>query len=552
MYRYIEIIWTIFLSILCIIFIIYSCFVAKILFIHLIKQENYKNSTSDAKKVLCISLFITLFFMTQSQFSIFYVIHQHKFQFIPRSVYLFINLIFILMLCWLYRSGMRRHIEKQASQRYNLCYWCCCNKLSASNRSSKVFEARSSFKSRALGHNQQRSLGVSDLWMSTSQLTAGMDERFDDNAKNTQSHCSCWWCCWCCCLCKTIKMKAPRSRYLRSVSNSLQLFKLRRPSQEQSSQADCSKVTIDNNLYEASITLYNLNVDDEKQRITEVHSSENDELSLYELLRSNEGYKMFLAHTYNDWSSDNLLAVVEMAQFQEHYRNKLLRFTISLQLVLPTDIEMSDIVKNESLSMRQKAVALYNKYIKSGAELELNFSSSQKKRMQEMALCNFENISDRECSMVFEDCIHHLMALLHDSYVRFQDTLMYKTVKKKIIKQMQYEHKLRKQTEDEEDDESVTKQLEMLLTPISMEEDHSGDTPTDIATLVTTVDDSIHLRVRNQYTKGVEQSFSTESMSKCRQNNCFCTRFVKRSNGSRCRYCGHLEMMHYVAKYCEI
>merc|ERR1712228_196838 len=151
------------------------------------------------------------------------------------------------------------------------------------------------------------------------------------------------------------------------------------------------------------------------------------------------------------------------------------------------------------------------------------------------AVSNFENISDRECSMIFECYIHHLMALLHDSYVRFQDTLMYKTVKKKILKQMKYE--MQRQQPCSEEDESVTKQLETMLTPSAeemIEEDHSGQdtTLTDIATLVTTVDDQVYLHVNSnsQITKSSEMS-NSDSVSKCRHDKCECTRFVKRSTG---------------------
>ena len=123
-----EIIWSAILSIICIIFIIYAYFVAKVVFKNMVKTSTHQSfAQSDlhtAKKLLFINFCITLFFITQCILSIYYTVSHEQFALLPRIIDLTVNLLFIILLCWMYRNPMRNLIKFEGEKEYNH-YYCC-------------------------------------------------------------------------------------------------------------------------------------------------------------------------------------------------------------------------------------------------------------------------------------------------------------------------------------------------------------------------------------------------------------------------------------------
>lgn len=97
----------------------------------------------------------------------------------------------------------------------------------------------------------------------------------------------------------------------------------------------------------------------------------------------------------------------------------------------------SSIVYDNTLSMREKIMQLLDKYIESGGEFELNLGSSQRSELlkkKEM----LSSIDDDECSAMFNTTIYSIIALMHDSFIRFQQTNSYEQLRKDLFGKSYY------------------------------------------------------------------------------------------------------------------
>eukprot|EP01084_Bolivina_argentea_P271948 462870_1 len=270
---------------------------------------------------------------------------------------------------------------------------------------------------------------------------------------------------------------------------------------------------------------------------TRDHGLNVRELTLYNVLEHPFGFYAFLCHATKEYSVENLLAVVEMQQFQDYYQGKKrdIRFSIALEqeaqektdaetnrnedcnvqsdseavatpsdtagkneadlshvfadvpsqskkgagaeqikseqlkqgkrnsrnqkkaahlrkharmmssmnelldvtmqhhsFNLASDLPQSAIVYDEALSMRDKILALCDKYIARGGEFELNLGSSH--RMTLLAKReNLDAFSDDECASCFNDTIYAVIALMHDSFIRFQLTNSYEELRSDML-----------------------------------------------------------------------------------------------------------------------
>ena len=91
----------------------------------------------------------------------------------------------------------------------------------------------------------------------------------------------------------------------------------------------------------------------------------------------------------------------------------------------------SAIVFDAKLTMREKIVALCDKYIISGGEFELNLGSSH--RMDLLRKKGIlEDLDDDECAAMFNGTIYGIIALMHDSFIRFQQTNSYEQLKREL------------------------------------------------------------------------------------------------------------------------
>eukprot|EP00485_Elphidium_margaritaceum_P014598 CAMPEP_0202731910 /NCGR_PEP_ID=MMETSP1385-20130828/187388_1 /ASSEMBLY_ACC=CAM_ASM_000861 /TAXON_ID=933848 /ORGANISM="Elphidium margaritaceum" /LENGTH=414 /DNA_ID=CAMNT_0049398213 /DNA_START=1102 /DNA_END=2346 /DNA_ORIENTATION=+ len=98
---------------------------------------------------------------------------------------------------------------------------------------------------------------------------------------------------------------------------------------------------------------------------------------------------------------------------------------------LPDSLPPSTIVHDPRLSMREKIVQLIDKYIERSGKYELNIGAthrsnllSQKQRLDE--------VDDDDCAAIFNQTIYAVIALMHDSFIRFQKTHSYEQLRKML------------------------------------------------------------------------------------------------------------------------
>lgn len=124
----IDIIWTCILSILCIAFTIYSYYVAKMLYLStkLSAGQNFEaNAKQTMRRLITINSGITIFFLLKLIIFVYFTVNYESFSILYRAVDLFLNFIFIALICWMYRKPMISLVEsdgsKQLTKFYNLC-----------------------------------------------------------------------------------------------------------------------------------------------------------------------------------------------------------------------------------------------------------------------------------------------------------------------------------------------------------------------------------------------------------------------------------------------
>lgn len=102
------------------------------------------------------------------------------------------------------------------------------------------------------------------------------------------------------------------------------------------------------------------------------------------------------------------------------------------EFLLPTCIPQSIIVFDSSLDIRQIIVKLIDKYIVSGSDFELNIASGHRYLLIEQR-GKLSEMTDDECAAIFNQCIYSIIALMHDSFIRFQQTWVYEELRKQIL-----------------------------------------------------------------------------------------------------------------------
>eukprot|EP00486_Rosalina_sp_Unknown_P009598 CAMPEP_0201590400 /NCGR_PEP_ID=MMETSP0190_2-20130828/177337_1 /ASSEMBLY_ACC=CAM_ASM_000263 /TAXON_ID=37353 /ORGANISM="Rosalina sp." /LENGTH=327 /DNA_ID=CAMNT_0048046467 /DNA_START=278 /DNA_END=1261 /DNA_ORIENTATION=- len=99
---------------------------------------------------------------------------------------------------------------------------------------------------------------------------------------------------------------------------------------------------------------------------------------------------------------------------------------------LPKNLPNSSIVYDNTLSMREKIIQLLDKYVVTGGEFELNLGSSQRTELLNKKH-EIDSIDDDECASIFNATIYAIIALMHDSFIRFQQTNNYFQLREELI-----------------------------------------------------------------------------------------------------------------------
>eukprot|EP01084_Bolivina_argentea_P011741 21971_1 len=205
-------------------------------------------------------------------------------------------------------------------------------------------------------------------------------------------------------------------------------------------------------------------------------------VTLVDVLSDRNGFDLFVMHILKEFSTENILAVIEFTQFRDFYDDHLwdlideydgygynepnARNTISLnisildsisttvhkprrstnnthfkapiipipkrkrtkKIKLPAHVPKSMVVYDECLGMIDKVKALVEKYIVIGSKFELNISGGLREltvsKYQQMI---FGELDEEDGLYIFDDVKNCIMKLMSDSFTRFQTTEEYNT-----------------------------------------------------------------------------------------------------------------------------
>lgn len=185
-------------------------------------------------------------------------------------------------------------------------------------------------------------------------------------------------------------------------------------------------------------------------------------VTMLDVLSSPEGFDLFLLHILKEFSTENMLAVIEFTQFQQYFNdesvwdrmdNEELSLQISMSVyessAIPTMAPLSSgsastkergmkserakvrlpqhvpssLVVHSDESIIDKVKALVEKYIVVGSKFELNLSGHLRavtiKKYQQMILGELE---EEEGRFIFDDAKNEIMRLMDDSFRRFKTT----------------------------------------------------------------------------------------------------------------------------------
>ena len=158
----------------------------------------------------------------------------------------------------------------------------------------------------------------------------------------------------------------------------------------------------------------------------------------------------FMVHLSKEYSMEVLLSYIEFIQFQkyvtdrlqdEKLRSEVLDKTKLTDFEFPANIPLSEIIESEQQIVidvsdsvdvndmllneaKIKAHKLYNKYIDTGSEFEINISAVERQKMSDL-LSELDdlltsNINLKDLILSFEDCKQEMKMLLGFSMIRFK------------------------------------------------------------------------------------------------------------------------------------
>ncbi|ETO17221.1 hypothetical protein RFI_20109, partial [Reticulomyxa filosa] len=172
--------------------------------------------------------------------------------------------------------------------------------------------------------------------------------------------------------------------------------------------------------------------DDKKVQLSPINEDaekQAPEIGIQTVLADWDGFQLFMQHVTTEFSMENLLAIVELTQFQQYYHFDRVKVdaeeanSSDTFVELPLDkIPHSAIVYDKNLNIQQKCVELCEKYVLAGSIHELNISYKTRKYLTDLYNEQFSSKTVSECSFAFDKVIQELCSVILDSFWRFRDT----------------------------------------------------------------------------------------------------------------------------------
>ena len=172
---------------------------------------------------------------------------------------------------------------------------------------------------------------------------------------------------------------------------------------------------------------------------------------LIDVLSDREGFDLFVVHLLKEFSTENVLAVVELTQYRTYYQDVdwgldyLLRDrpkqSQSLRMSnggnrliqIPEHVPRSEVIHDDELEMVDKVRYLVEKYIVEGARFQVNISGIQRQEtMDKYQQLILGTMLEMEGQYIFDSVRSSIMVLMGDSLRRFETTKEYKMLKSKL------------------------------------------------------------------------------------------------------------------------
>lgn len=174
----------------------------------------------------------------------------------------------------------------------------------------------------------------------------------------------------------------------------------------------------------------------DKARDVEIFSrsdnAENDGMfiRLKDVLCHPETLNLLMVYLGKEYSMECLLSLIEFVHFQlfiygEMKEEQRITLPDNFKICrLSDNVPSSGIVKNRNLSPKAKAVKLYEKYVETGGEFEINISSDTRRRLtwflHDPVKWQETDVSRKQLLMIFQPASREMQMLLHLSLSRFR------------------------------------------------------------------------------------------------------------------------------------
>eukprot|EP01084_Bolivina_argentea_P156145 272111_1 len=174
-----------------------------------------------------------------------------------------------------------------------------------------------------------------------------------------------------------------------------------------------------------------------------------DSVQLEQILSNEQSLHMFMIHLSKEWSMECLLSLIEFHQFEKYLIKKMFEMEYNnldipkIKCIdFPENIPNSlivEMVENDSKNnsdtefcAKMKAHKLYEKYILTGSEFEINISGVMKQSidiLENKQLLIECNIHLKDLILLFEPIKHEMIQLLQFSFFRFKQKEEYSQIK---------------------------------------------------------------------------------------------------------------------------
>ena len=193
--------------------------------------------------------------------------------------------------------------------------------------------------------------------------------------------------------------------------------------------------------------------------ISEVINSTDDVIALDDILSDKYAVHLFMVYLTTEFSIECLLSFIEMSQFEQYilqmmkmnddedgHIDKLEQIAITVEPVIcnsnvPQSSIIGDAEDNSDRLQNAKLSAhnIYNKYIRIGVDLEINISSTMRRKYRELLANENELIKNNEISLadlavLFKPAKTVMRTYLQYSYVRFKNQSEYEQVMNLFVK----------------------------------------------------------------------------------------------------------------------